>query len=225
MRRDIYVTPYGNEAQISSGTLAYAVGSGKAVVSTPYWYAAEMLAEERGRIVPFNDPEALAEQVIDLFDKPVEANAMRKRAYVFGRDAVWPEVAQQYLRVFAEAREERTQQSGTLLQLAGARGRFRRRARHRLRPPAPADRPHRHPAARDLQRPRPTPRLLHRRQRPGAGRHRAGRATPAGGRRPSAELRATYLAFLQYALDEATGQVPQLPALRPAVGGEGRVRG
>ena len=89
------------------------MGSGKAIVSTPYWYAAEMLAEERGRLVPFNDPGALAEQVIDLFDNAVEANAMRKRAYLFARDAVWPEVAQQYLRVFAEAREERTRQSGT----------------------------------------------------------------------------------------------------------------
>ncbi len=110
---DIYVTPYGNVAQISSGTLAYAVGAGKAIISTPYWYAAEMLAEGRGRLVPFNDPAALAEQVNDLFDQPVEANAMRKRAYLFGRDAVWSEVAQQYLRVFAEAREERTRVSGT----------------------------------------------------------------------------------------------------------------
>ena len=62
--------------------------------------------------MPFNDPAALAEQVIDLFDNPVEANAMRKRAYLFGRDAVWSEVAQQYLRVFAEAGEERTRPVG-----------------------------------------------------------------------------------------------------------------
>jgi glycosyltransferase involved in cell wall biosynthesis len=109
---DIYVTPYVNEAQISSGTLAYAMGAGKAIVSTPYWYAAEMLAEDRGRLVPFGDSDAIATQVIDLFDNAVEANAMRKRAYLFARDAVWPEVAQQYLRVFAEAREERTRQSG-----------------------------------------------------------------------------------------------------------------
>ena len=109
---DIYVTPYVNEAQISSGTLAYAMGSGKAIISTPYWYAAEMLGGERGRLVPFNDSEAIAAQVLDLFDNPVEANAMRKRAYIFARDAVWPQVAQQYLRVFAEAREERTRQSG-----------------------------------------------------------------------------------------------------------------
>ena len=109
---DIYVTPYVNEAQVSSGTLAYAMGSGKAIVSTPYWYAAEMLAENRGRLVPFSDSDAIAAQVIDLFDNAVEANAMRKRAYLFARDAVWPEVAQQYLRVFAEAREERTRRSG-----------------------------------------------------------------------------------------------------------------
>ncbi len=109
---DVYVTPYVNEAQISSGTLAYAMGSGKAIVSTPYWYAAEMLAEERGRLVPFGDSGAIAAQVIDLFDNAVEANAMRKRAYLFARDAVWPKVAQHYLRVFAEAKEERTRQSG-----------------------------------------------------------------------------------------------------------------
>jgi len=110
---DIYVTPYGNAAQISSGTLAYAVGAGKAIVSTPYWYATEMLADGRGRVVPFADPGALAEQVIDLFAHPVKANAMRKRAYLFGRDAVWSEVARQYMQVFAEAREERTRLSGT----------------------------------------------------------------------------------------------------------------
>jgi glycosyltransferase involved in cell wall biosynthesis len=65
---DIYITPYLEEAQISSGTLAYAMGTGKAVISTPYWYAAEMLAEGRGRIVPFRNPEAMAEQIIPMTD-------------------------------------------------------------------------------------------------------------------------------------------------------------
>ena len=121
---DVYVTPYVNEAQISSGTLAYAMGSGKAIVSTPYWYAAEMLSVERGRLVPFNDSEAISRQVLDLFDNPVEANAMRKRAYLFGRDAVWPEVAQQYLRVFAEAKAERNLQSGYTFHLRTLQAEF-----------------------------------------------------------------------------------------------------
>ena len=104
---DIYVTPYLNEAQAVSGTLAYAMGSGKPVVSTPYWYATEMLAEDRGRLVPFHDPDALADQVITLLDNDTERDAMRKRAYVFSRDAVWSQVARRYLAVFKEIREER----------------------------------------------------------------------------------------------------------------------
>jgi glycosyltransferase involved in cell wall biosynthesis len=97
---DIYVTPYLEEAQITSGTLAYAMGTGKAVISTPYWYATEMLAEDRGRIVPFHNPGALAEQVIELLDNDVDRHAMRKKAYMFSRDAVWRAVSRKYLQVF-----------------------------------------------------------------------------------------------------------------------------
>lgn len=105
---DIYVTPYLEEAQITSGTLAYAMGTGKAIVSTPYWYATEMLADGRGRIVPFSNPEALAEQIIDLLDNDVERHAMRKKAYTFTREAVWKEVARNYLQMFSDVRQNRT---------------------------------------------------------------------------------------------------------------------
>ena len=105
---DIYVTPYLEEAQITSGTLAYAMGTGKAVISTPYWYATEMLAEDRGRIVPFNNPDAMAEQIVELLDNDVERHAMRKKAYTFSRDAVWKEVCRKYLQVFSEVRQNRT---------------------------------------------------------------------------------------------------------------------
>ncbi|MFH1975036.1 MAG: glycosyltransferase family 4 protein [Pseudomonadota bacterium] len=105
---DLYVTPYLEEAQITSGTLAYAMGTGKAVISTPYWYATEMLAEGRGRIVPFRNPEAMAEQIIGLLDNDVERHAMRKKAYTFSREAVWKEVSRKYLQVFSEVQQNRT---------------------------------------------------------------------------------------------------------------------
>jgi len=104
---DIYITPYLDEVQITSGTLAYTLGAGKAVISTPYWYAEEMLAEERGALVPFRDPAALAEQVIDLLDNEPKRHAMRKRAYLFGRAMVWPRVARRYMESFKLARAER----------------------------------------------------------------------------------------------------------------------
>ena len=104
---DIYITPYQNPAQIVSGTLAYTLGAGKAVISTPYWYAEEMLADERGVLVPFRDPAALAAQVIDLLDNEAKRHAMRKRAYMFGREMIWPQVARRYLECFARARAER----------------------------------------------------------------------------------------------------------------------
>ena len=104
---DIYITPYLNAAQITSGTLAYTLGAGKAVISTPYWYAEEMLAEGRGALVPFRDPAALADQVIDLLDNEAQRHAMRKRAYVFGREMIWPQVARRYMESFERARSER----------------------------------------------------------------------------------------------------------------------
>jgi glycosyltransferase involved in cell wall biosynthesis len=104
---DIYITPYQDVAQIASGTLAYALGAGKAVISTPYWYAEEMLAGDRGALVPFRDPAALAAQVIDLLDNESKRHAMRKRAYLFGREMVWSKVAQRYMESFERARAER----------------------------------------------------------------------------------------------------------------------
>jgi glycosyltransferase involved in cell wall biosynthesis len=90
---DLYVTPYLDEDQIVSGTLAYSLGADKAVVSTPYWFAREMLGEGRGRLVPFRDPNALADAILDLFEREVERHAMRKRAYTYCREMIWPQVA------------------------------------------------------------------------------------------------------------------------------------
>lgn len=104
---DIYITPYLNREQIASGTLAYTVGAGKAVISTPYWYAEELLAEERGVLVPFRDPSALAEQINRLLDDETARHAMRKRAYLFGREMIWSRVAERYMESFERARAER----------------------------------------------------------------------------------------------------------------------
>lgn len=106
---DIYITPYLNETQIVSGTLAYTVGAGKAVISTPYWYAEELLAEGRGILVPFRDPDAIAAQVIHLLDNDPERHAIRKRAYMLGREMIWSYVAQRYMETFEEVRTERQQ--------------------------------------------------------------------------------------------------------------------
>ncbi|MGO8947701.1 MAG: glycosyltransferase family 4 protein, partial [Ktedonobacterales bacterium] len=103
---DIYITPYLNPAQIVSGTLAYAVGTGKAVISTPYRHAVELLDEGCGVLVPFRDSAAIAEQVIDLLDNESNRHAMRKRGYQLGRNMVWSRVAQQYLELFVETRDE-----------------------------------------------------------------------------------------------------------------------
>jgi len=99
---DVYISPYCNVAQITSGTLAYAMGAGKAVVSTPYWYAEEMLADGRGHLFPFQDSDALAERVNALLDGTTERDAMRKRAYLYCRQMVWQEVGGRYVELGAE---------------------------------------------------------------------------------------------------------------------------
>jgi hypothetical protein len=104
---DLYLTPYLSRTQIVSGTLAYSVGAGKAVVSTPYWYTEELLDEGRGVLVPLGDSEAIAAQVVDLLGRDADRHAMRKRAYLLGRDMIWPVVARRYLELFAEVREAR----------------------------------------------------------------------------------------------------------------------
>jgi len=101
---DVYITPYLNEAQITSGTLAYTFGAGKAVVSTPYWHAVELLAEERGILVPFGDSKAIAREVAGLLRDATRRHAMRKNAYKLGREMVWNNVARLYMRSFEQAR-------------------------------------------------------------------------------------------------------------------------
>src|ERR1700730_16094312 len=91
---DIYITPYLHEAQVVSGTLAYALGAGKAIISTPYWHAIELLDDRRGVLVPFQDPGAIARKTVELLDTPATRHAMRKRAYLFAREMVWKKIAQ-----------------------------------------------------------------------------------------------------------------------------------
>jgi glycosyltransferase involved in cell wall biosynthesis len=97
---DLYITPYLNEAQITSGTLSYAFGAGKAVVSTPYWHAAELLADERGVLVPFADARAITREVVSLLRDDTRRNAIRKNAYKMGRDMIWSNAAQLYMDSF-----------------------------------------------------------------------------------------------------------------------------
>ena len=102
---DLYITPYLDEAQITSGTLAYAFGSGKAVVSTPYWHAAELLKNQRGALVPFADPKAIAREVSGLLRDETRRNAMQANAYKLGRTMVWSNTASLYAGAFERAQQ------------------------------------------------------------------------------------------------------------------------
>ena len=99
---DIYVTPYQNREQLTSGTLAFAVGTGKAVVSTPYWAAEELLNDERGKLVGFNDPKGLADAIIEIINNPALFSQLRRCAYDYGRTMTWPTVGKKYWKLFSK---------------------------------------------------------------------------------------------------------------------------
>ena len=187
---DVYVTPYLNEAQMTSGTLAYSFGLGKAVVSTPYWHAKELLSDGRGILVPFGDSKAIGSEIAGLLADDVRRNAMRERAYAASRSMTWARTAESYLAVFeSRARERRSRRI--------ASGRFDRRACARGAPASGnsdrafplALRQHGHAAARRVFGGGPLARLLRRRQRPrpalfdGARRATARRNCPRRSRR------------------------------------------
>lgn len=104
---DIYVTPYLGREQMTSGTLAYALGAGKAVVSTPYSYAEEMLADGRGRLVPFQDSDAIGREITWLLKNEHERLTMRKKAYLFTRQMVWRQVGRAYLKLLHGVMDQR----------------------------------------------------------------------------------------------------------------------
>ena len=113
---DIYITPYISQEQAVSGTLAYAIACGKAIISTPYWYAQEMLADGRGMLVPPRDSKALAAAIVELLLDEEKRNSMRKQAYQFGRQMIWKEVARKYAFAFDNARQNYCAQILTLPQ-------------------------------------------------------------------------------------------------------------
>ena len=102
---DVYVTPYLNEFQMTSGTLAYSFGLGKAVVSTPYWHAKELLANGRGVLVPFGDAKAIGSEISGLLTNDVRRHDIRKRAYAASRSMTWAQTAKRYLAAFDTAHE------------------------------------------------------------------------------------------------------------------------
>lgn len=96
---DIYITPYINEAQITSGTLTYAMGSGCAVVSTPYWHAAELLTENKGRLFDFRDEDGLVDTLNELLDKPELLKAIQQKATAYGKNIIWPKIGERYFQL------------------------------------------------------------------------------------------------------------------------------
>ncbi len=221
---DVYVTPYLNPAQITSGTLAYSFGCGKAIVSTPYWHAEELLADGRGVLVPFADPPSLAREVRGLLRDGARRRAICETAYTLGREMVWERSAEHYMDTFRRARLRPT---GPAVQAAGrahARGAAGGAPRLAARPPGEDDRRDRHAPARHLHDPQLHRGVLHRRQRTrpvadrapgGAGPGRAGDPADRDGHRglPPGGVRSQ------------SAPVPEFHGLRPPMGGGVRVGG
>ncbi len=119
---DIYITPYCDEEQAVSGTLAYAMGAGKAIISTPYWHAAEVLDHGRGMLVPFGNPVALAKATITLLGDDKARQAMRERAYLYSRPMIWKRVAHSYMAAILRARAHRAEPVPMSLAVAASTG-------------------------------------------------------------------------------------------------------
>jgi glycosyltransferase involved in cell wall biosynthesis len=98
---DVYVTPYLHKEQLTSGTLAFAVGTGKAVVSTPYWAAQELLAKGRGKLVRFGDSNHMAGAIVEILTNNSFSTRMRRLAYQYGRSMTWPQVGRSYWELFS----------------------------------------------------------------------------------------------------------------------------
>jgi glycosyltransferase involved in cell wall biosynthesis len=113
---DIYITPYLNPQQITSGTLAYAVGAGKSVISTPYLYAREILVDGRGILVPWRDPDAIAREVVDLLSNDAKRIALSERAVAYGLNMRWPVVARRYVESFERARVDHADRRRTVFE-------------------------------------------------------------------------------------------------------------
>lgn len=158
---DVYITPYLNREQITSGTLAFALGAGKPIISTPYWYAEELLADGRGLLVDFRDSAAIGEAILRLLESPGLVRDMRAKAYEFSRRMTWHEVGQRYLDSFREAISTARVRASTPEHQPAPPPAHYGAAPAAPGPHQPADGRHRHPAARALRDPRPFARLLH----------------------------------------------------------------
>ena len=219
---DIYLTPYLTESQITSGTLAYAFGAGNAVVSTPYWHAAELLTAERGKLVPFRDAKAIAVAVVELLrDEPLR-HSMRKNAYKLGREMVWSRVAQLYAKSFEQARQDHSFVGPKILAHQDARRTARPVAGVEAGPSVSDERFDRHLPAREFHRAEFRRRLLHGRQRPRPG---AGADAEKTGSRFAATRRAGrhLRGVSQSRLRPPARTFPQLHELRPALAGGSRL--
>jgi glycosyltransferase involved in cell wall biosynthesis len=156
---DIFVTPYLNEAQVSSGALSYAMGAGAAVVSTPYWHAQELLANRRGHLFPFKDHAALSRTLLELCGSPTELQRVRNAAFAFAHSMEWPRIGDAYFEVIRTCRMG----GGPLRARCDCvRASGERLARAQPRSLATHDRRHRHRSARHLQRAGPAHGLLRR---------------------------------------------------------------